>query len=519
MEMSRNGKQIKIGIILQYLQMALNILIHLIYTPIMLRILGQSEYGLYSLASSIISYLSLLSLGFGASYIRFYSRYNNCNDKKGIKELNGLYLFVFTVIGVISLIAGLFIANNAEIFFNNTYSQSELELAKVLMLFLAINLAISFPASVFVSYISSQEKFIYQKLMNMGKTILSPCLSIALLYLGYGSIGMVVATTVISLAVDIANIIFCISKLNMRFSINFLNISLLKEIAVFSVFIAINQLIDQLNWQTDKMILGKIINSTAVSIYTIGSTLNTMYINFSTAIASVFTPRIHAIVAKGDINSDKELSALFIKIGRIQFFIIMLVLTGFIFFGEFFILKWAGPGFEESYIVALLLMCPITISLIQNIGIEIQRAKNKHQFRSIIYLIMVILNIIVSIILCQRFGIIGVAFGTTISLVVANGFIMNIFYSKVIGLDIKAFWKSIISTLPGFIIPVVIGLLIRIFFDFKGILDFVLLIVIYGGSYIISIYKFSLNKEEKNMLLAFTTKLIKKHKLSRGVEE
>ena len=69
-------KQRKAGVILQYLQMALNIVISLIYTPVMLRILGKTEYGIYNLSSSIIAYLSLISLGFGASYIRFYSIYS-----------------------------------------------------------------------------------------------------------------------------------------------------------------------------------------------------------------------------------------------------------------------------------------------------------------------------------------------------------------------------------------------------------------------------------------------------------
>ena len=79
------NKQIKWGILLQYAQMALNILIHIIYTPIMIRILGNNEYGIYNLVSSIISYLNLLSLGFSAGYIRFYSRYKKENDENSIK--------------------------------------------------------------------------------------------------------------------------------------------------------------------------------------------------------------------------------------------------------------------------------------------------------------------------------------------------------------------------------------------------------------------------------------------------
>lgn len=68
--------QRKMGVILTYTSEAIKILTGLLYTPIMLRLLGQSEYGLYQLVYSVVSYLSLLSMGFGSSYLRFYSKKN-----------------------------------------------------------------------------------------------------------------------------------------------------------------------------------------------------------------------------------------------------------------------------------------------------------------------------------------------------------------------------------------------------------------------------------------------------------
>lgn len=503
----------RLGIILQYIQMALNIIINLIYTPMMLRILGDAEYGIYNLASSVISYLSLLSLGFGASYIRFYSKYKAENNEKGVKSLNGLYIIVFSVIGLIALTAGLFISCNVSVFFNETYTQQNLETARILMIFLAFNLAVSFPASVFTSYITSQEKFIFQKLVNMGKTILSPCLSIALLLLGYGSIGMVIATTVISLAVDFINVFYCIGKLNMRFSVAHPNFALLKEIFTFSVFIAINQIIDQINWQTDKIILGKMINASAVAIYAVGANINTMYLNFSIAISSVFTPQIHKIVndkSKEETEKNRELTDLFVSVGRIQFLVLGLILTGFIFFGRFFVIEWAGEGYADSYYIALLLICPATISLCQNIGIEIQRAKNKHQFRSIVYLIMAILNVGISILFTYWWGYIGTALGTTISLIVANGLIMNIYYHKKIGINVIEFWKQIIKTLPGFILPVASGIVLLEFIHYTKIWQFLALILAYCAIFAVSVWLLSMNRNEKNLIIKPIKKILKR---------
>lgn len=204
--MVKNNEK-KPGIILEYSQMALSILISLIYTPIMLRILGQAQYGIYNLANSIISYLSLLSLGFGASYIKFYSNFKKDDDIQGIKRLNGLFLSVFLFIGVIALVCGLALSRNVSFFFNDNYSSEDLRVAKVLMILMSVNLSLSFPTSLFMSYITSQEKFIIQKLLNMVKTVASPFLTLPVLLLGYGSIGMVVVTTVITVCVDIINIL------------------------------------------------------------------------------------------------------------------------------------------------------------------------------------------------------------------------------------------------------------------------------------------------------------------------
>ena len=97
--------QRKAGVILSYAGELVKILVSLIYTPIMLRLLGQSEYGLYQLVYSVVSYLSLLSLGFGSSYLRFYSRYKAQKDEDGVARLNGMFMLIFCSISVICVVS------------------------------------------------------------------------------------------------------------------------------------------------------------------------------------------------------------------------------------------------------------------------------------------------------------------------------------------------------------------------------------------------------------------------------
>lgn len=493
--------QIKFGIFLQYAQMALSIIISLIYTPIMINILGNSEYGIYSLVNSVLSYLSLLSLGFGGAYLRFYSIYKKDNKSDEIAKLNGLYLITFVSMGLIALFVGMLLALNVQILFNDTYSQNDIRIAKILMIILSINLCLTFPASVFVSYTSSQEKFIFQKLLNIGKTVLSPLLNIAVLFSGFGSIGMVLTTTIVSILLDLYNILYCLFKLKMKFKFIGIKLYLFKDIAVFSFFIAINQIIDQLNWQTDKIVLGKMVNATAVSIYTVGSNINSMYINFSTAISSVFAPRINMIINSNEDENiiNERLTSLFTKVGRIQFIIIALILSGFIFFGKYFVSIWAGPEYIDSYYVALLLICPVTFSLCQNLAIEIRRAKNKHQIASVLMFATSVLNIIISIPLVYFYSYIGAAVGTAISLLI-NLIIMNFYIKILLKVDVIVFWKNIAKICIGIVPSIIFGILMAVFRNINSIIIFIVQVFLYTLVYCISIYFLGMNKYEKSLI-------------------
>lgn len=499
--------QIKIGIILSYLSQLIQILTGLIYTPIMLHLLGQSEYGLYQLVYSTVSYLNLLSLGFGASYMRFYSRYKIKDEHEEIARFNGMFMTIFCILSIICIICGSIMIKNTHTIFGSGLTNDELYTAKILMRLMIINLAITFPNSVFNCIISANERFIFQKLLILIQNLLNPLLTFPLLLLGYGSIGIVVITTFLTFSIFLSNIYYCFKNLKVQFIFNHLNLSLLKEMWSFTFFIFLDQIIDQLNWSIDQFLLGRLIGTKAVAIYSLGGQINMMYIQLLSVIVNVFVPRINHIVAKS--NDNKELTNLFTKIGRVQFMIMALILTGFIFFGKSFIYFWAGKGYEETYYVTLFLIGSITIPLMQNIGIEILRAQNKHQTRSIVYFCIAVANVFISIILIKLFGVIGAAIGTALALTIGNVFFMNWYYHKVIGLNIIYFWKETLKLIPALILPCIIGIIIKQKVIFNNLIYLGFWIMIYAIIYCIAIYLFSMNNEEKQVVKAPINKIIK----------
>lgn len=500
--------QRKIGVLLSYISEAIQILTALVYTPIMLRLLGQSEYGLYQLVYSIVAYMSLLSLGFGSSYMRFYSRFKARNDDEEIARLNGMFMTIFLVISGICIACGAVLILNIKSVMGDGLTAAELSKAKVLMALMVFNMAISFPASVFNCNTTAHEKFGFQKSLIIAQKILNPFLALPLLIMGYGSVGMVAVTTFLTVSAFVTNVIFSLKKLKMKFIFKGFKLSLLKEMWAFTFFIFLNQIIDQINWNLDKYLLGRMVGTTGVAVYGLGAQINTLYLQFSTSISNVFVPKVNKIVAEDCDN--KLLSEMFTKIGRIQFLILGLILSGFVFFGRPFMHFWGGKGYENSYNIALWLIVPATVPLIQNLGLEIQRAKNKHKARTIVYLTVVLMNIGLSIKLISRYGEAGAAIGTAISVVIGTGIFMNWYYHKRLDIDIIYFWKNIAEFIPALLVCVIVGVVLNKFINLYSVANLGISIVIYTLIYIISMWKLGMNDEEKNMAIGMLKRKNKK---------
>lgn len=146
--------------------------------------------------------------------------------------------------------------------------------------------------------------------------------------------------------------------------------------------------------------------------------------------------------------------------GRLQYIIIALVVSGFIVFGKQFVVLWAGTDYTESYYVALLVMIPVTVPLIQNTGLSIVMAQNKHRFRSVVYLIIAVANAISTVFAIEYWGIIGAAACSAVSYIIGQGFIMNWYYWKRTGINIPLFWKNILKMSPVPVIMTIAGIVV-----------------------------------------------------------
>lgn len=500
----------KAGAVLSYAQIALNAVASLIYTPIMIRLLGQNEYGLYGTVFSFIGLLDLLNLGFSSSYIKFYSGYKVKNEQGKINSFNSLFFLVFTVIAFLALVIGIFFSFNLSFVFDKGLTEQEYAKAKIMMILMTVSTAISFLMTVFSCFISANERFVFMKVFNLVRTVLNVILNLTVLFLGYGAVGLVVLSLALTVIVQAINIFYAVKILSFKFDFKNINPSLFKSVLAFSGLIAINMVVDKINSGLDSILLGRFCGTAAVAVYTVGASLNSHFTAFSTAISGVFVPHVHYLVNSHQQDSAEQrkvLTDFFVKVGRVQYLILALIASGVVFFGKPFIRFWAGEGYEQSYYIALILIIPSIIPLIQNVGIEIQRAENRHHYRAYIYGAMALVNLAISIVLCQIWGGIGSAIGTCIAVVVANGIIMNIVYHKKINIDVVVFWKNIGRQTLGMLIPFAFGVVIMKAVEINSILELILWILVYCAVYFICVYFLSMNSYEKGLIKSFFYKI------------
>lgn len=504
--------QLKKGIVLNYINIGLGNLIPIFYTPIMLALLGQSEYGLYKLSSSVTSYLSLISLGIGSAVTRYLIKFRIEQGQEGEEKIMGLFMVVFQIIAIAAFIIGMILAFNLNVFYENSLSSEQIFRMRILVILMVINMSMTFSVSPYVSVVNAHEKFVFLQCMNIISTCAGPLINLVVLYLGFASIGMVTSTLALGIVVNIAYLVYVRKSLGIRAKYKNLPTDQLKEILVFSFWIFVANIVGQLYNATDTVMIGAVpaLATMGVAVYNVGGMFNQIVFSLATGVSALLTPKVNKMVFEG--ASNKELTDLAIKVGRIQCYIISLIVTGFIVFGRQFIHFYVGAGYEEAYWVAIFMMIPNMIPLVQSVCLSVVVAKNQHRFRSIVYLCIAILNVAGTWVLMQTMGIVGAALMTGIALIIGTGFVMNWYYLKKTGLEIGRFWRQVSKLYIAPIIMCIIALIISRYIDFYNFSNMILGILVYTVIFFIAEWIFVMNPYEKQLVCTPISKIFKNRK-------
>lgn len=502
--------QRKIGIVLSYVNIFFSTAIGFLYVPILLHYVGKNGYGLYQLIGSLIAYLNIMDFGMTAAIIRFYAKYKALKDKVGMENILAISLYGYAGITMFILLIGAICYFNIDFIFKASMTPGELIEARQMFLLLLVNIAISFSTMTFRAVIDAYQRFLFLRTLETIQLIFQPVLVVLILQKYPTVLSVAIVQTGLNIILTLARIYYCYKKLHIIIRFHYWNNELFADFRKLALSVFIVSLINQVFWKTNQLILGVVQGTGAVAVYSVASLIYINYMALSVAISGVYLPHITELVAKK--RPLEELSNLFIKIGRWQYYLLALVITGFILFGQEFIEIWVGKNFLNAYWITIIIILPFTIELIQNIGQSILQAMNRYDFRAKVYLVTGILNILLAIPLGIKYSGIGCAIATGFSMLISNGFIMNFYYSRQIGLNIRGFWWQIGRITLVVILSMVLGYGINIFIPLTGKIGLISKIVFYTLLYGIFVYSIAMKADERLKVAEIIRKIYYKTK-------
>lgn len=499
--------QRKAGVVISYISLALNSLVGFIYIPMLIHFLTTEQYGLYQLIGSIIAYFTLIDWGIGNTVTRYYVDAGRRGDVKAQENVLGVSGVIYGVLGAVILLAGIVCFFFIDPVYGKALSADSIIKAKQIYLIMLLNVTVTTVSNIFAAVINANEKFIFARSLTLFKIGMQPVIVWAVLSASPNVIALVVAQTLFNFAVIGVNIYYCLGRLKARFAIHSFNMPFVKELLLFSVFIMIHIIMDQIFWRSGMLVLGAVAGTAAVAVFSVGLQISSLFLSVSSSVSGIFLPRITYLYTQGE-GGAREVDSIFIKTGRLQFYLAFWALSGFILLGRQFLRLWVGADFDAAYLAAALIMAGYFLDVIQNAGISILQAKNKHSFRAYLYIIMTVVNFIVCIPLAKYYGLWGCAAGMAFCLLLFKGFIINVYYVK-IGLDIKTFFSNVANIFPPCFFAFAAG-----YFTFRltgcacnCLVNFLLCGTLYTLLFGAVIWIFAFNKYEKELVKAPLRKL------------
>lgn len=482
-----------------YLLIVANTVSGLLLAPFILRSIGSSTYGVYSTISAFAATSCVVDLGITQTLIRYVSNYkaNKRGDAEIRKLCNTIGLVNFVVI-LFNVIVAIVLFLSIPKVYSNSFTPEEIVLSQRLFILCSLSIIISFVSNYYAGIISGYGYFAF---INITKS-LNVILRVVLLFIFvalYKNVYLIMTIDVLlSLLLMFVYMVYVRKQIVLPRVKGFVEKAIIIEIAIYTFFLFMQNVVDQVNNHLDSIIIGALVGSTAVAIYSFGLNVFHMFQNLSTSISQMLVPFMTEKIANN--ASPKELESSLAKIGKIQYVIVGAALFGFIAMGREFVYLWLGEGFSSVYVITLILMFGGLWPLIQNGAIAILKAKNLMAFRTNAIFFMALVNAVLTYFLVKSFGYVYAAVGTAVGFIVVNTIIMDIYYYKKLHLNMAVVvWNAIKGVTPCCLVAMVVSWLVINKLPL-GWGYFIIAAATFVSVYTILLWLFVLDKESKKYI-------------------
>lgn len=502
--MSDRGRQLKIGALLSYVGIFVSIITGLTYHPWMIKTIGNSDYGLYTLAMSLINTF-MIDFGLGLAAQKFISGYIAQKDQKSVDNVSGL---IFKLYFIIAMALLLFFAV-LYFFLDGVYVQltpAELQKFKILFIMAAIYSVTTFPFITLNGILSSYERFISLKASDFFHKIITVVLTAAALLMGQGVYILVVVNLISSFIYSAMRIIAIKKYTPIRPNFSYSDKKQTKELFGFSIWASVSVIVVRLLLTLAPSILGIVSGSYEIAVFGYGVSMEGHIYSFVNAINGFFMPRLSVLSVQEDAEEgSKKVLELMITVGRFILMLFGLIFIGFTILGKEFIILLVGKEYAASYYCVLLICAYGIIAYPQQIANTYTVVKDKVKIRAIVSIIALAIYVVCAFIFSSLWGALGAAWAVCVALFFQT-IAMNVVYHKVLKIDIIAFFKNChLKLLPGLILFFALSFCVKLIplggwvgFGVKGII----MVAIYG----FVAWFVMMKDEEKRFLLKKTKK-------------
>ncbi len=497
--------QYKLGMLVSYIGFLVSTISGFVLPPIIISYLGKELNGLYNALTGFSVYFGMMDLGLGTAIIRYVAKYRNDGAKDKISKylyvMRNVYFYICGITFIIGCAVTVFVP---EIFKASIPIGYEGK-AKLVFFFSLLSIVFTIFDNLYYSTIKAYEQFFVSRSTAILRTVLRVIIIIGLLNFGYSIVAVSLADCCVTLLILVSRMIYTKKKLRIYYlkpdkgDIN------IKEVFGFSLYVVVYSLTEKVFWQLDKVVLGIMSGGISVTIYTIGSQISSSISSVSSTVSSMYLP--HAVKVSA---TRTEYTTVMAQMARYQLFVIIPVFMGVIFLGKEFLYVWVGNGYNESHLIAIVLIFALIPVLLQSYGEALLKAMNVQKMYAMAMAVSVVINILLTIVLVPGLGALGAAIASAIVNTMRCTF-MAFFYQKKLGIGIGNFIKLALQGLSACIcILGVAGFLLSNYLHIHGWIGLAVKIVIFAFVYLVSLYFIAFNEHESKLANSILSKLVRR---------
>lgn len=403
-------RRVLVGTSTNVLGTVLRLVVWLVLTPFILGSLGPVSYGLWVLIGSLAGYGYLLDVGMAPALVKYVAEHVARDDPEGASRVIATSLWLYSGLGIIALALAVIIAPAVPDFFSIPADQRAT--ATTVVLLTGISLAIGLPSTAAPTVLRGLQRYDLLNGISIASTLVSAGATVLVLSLGGGLVGMVATNIPIALLTQAVSI-YAIRRIrpDIRFGLRGGERRQVRTIVGYSSSSFLFQLSSRLQLKSDEVVVGRFLPVALVSPYAIGRRLNDFVILAAQQFIGVLLPLVSELHAEGD---ERRLRAVYVTGTRLAMAISWPLGVTLILLADPFVRAWVGPDLIEAVPVAVILVIASMVGLSQWPAGVIFQGMARHRTLAISALLTGIANVILSVILVQRMGLLGVALGTLI---------------------------------------------------------------------------------------------------------